>query len=43
MPYEITSPIEVEYMLANQNWSMDFKYNSVIYLGDKKLAHGASR
>lgn len=37
MPYEITSPIEVEYMLANQNWSMDFKYNSVIYLGDKKL------
>lgn len=36
MPYEITAPLEAEYMLANQNWSDDFLVPKV-YLGDKEI------
>ena len=36
MPYEITVPIEAEYMLKNQNWT-DSHLLSEVYLGDKKV------
>ena len=37
MPYEITAPIEAEYMLANQNWSEEHML-STVYQGDKEIA-----
>lgn len=37
MPYEITVPIEAEYMLANQNWT-EYHLLSTVYQGEKEIA-----
>ncbi len=36
MPYEITVPIEAEYMLECQNWS-EYHKLSIVYQGDKEI------
>ena len=36
MPYEITVPIEAEYMLKNQNWT-EYHLLSKVYLGEKEI------
>ena len=36
MPYEVSAPIEAEYMLKNQNWT-EFHLLSKVYCGDKEI------
>lgn len=36
MPYEITVPIEAEYMLKNQNWT-EYHLQSKVYQGEKEI------
>ena len=36
-PYEVTAPVEVEFMLENQNWNMDVRYNPHVYLNGVEL------
>ena len=38
MPYEITEPIEVEFMLADQNWSEEYFYLPEVYQNGKKVS-----
>lgn len=37
MPYEITTPIEAEFTLADQNWSEEYYYEPHIYYNGKEL------
>lgn len=37
-PHEITCPIEVEFMLENQNWNQAVRYNPHVYFQGKELA-----
>ena len=36
MPYEVTVPIEAEYMLKNQNWT-EYHLLSKLFMGDKEI------
>lgn len=38
MPYELNTPIEVELMLADQNWSNDIVYTPHVFLDGKEVA-----
>lgn len=31
LPYEVEEPVEAEFMLANQNWSLETKHTAVVY------------
>lgn len=37
MPYEVVTPVEVEFMLADQNWDEQIVYKPHIYMGDKEI------
>ena len=37
-PYEVTAPIEVEFMLENQNWNEAVRYTPHVYFQGKELA-----
>ncbi len=37
MPYEVETPVEAEFMLADQNWSEEFVYLPKVYLEDKEI------
>ena len=36
-PYEVTVPVETEYMLVDQNWSLEFMYQTKVYCGEKQI------
>ena len=38
MPYEIEVPIEAEYILASQNWSEEYIFQSKVFCEDKEIA-----
>lgn len=37
-PYEITAPVEVEFMLENQNWNEEILYTPHVYFEGKEIA-----
>ncbi|MBE5736810.1 MAG: hypothetical protein E7348_00210 [Clostridiales bacterium] len=37
MPYEITEPIEAEFILPDQNWRYDLRYAPVVYYNGKEI------
>lgn len=37
MPYEVTTPVEVEFSLADQNWSDEYHLEPIVYLDGKAL------
>ena len=37
LPYEITTPIEAEFSLADQNWSEEFRYVPHVYLNGEEI------
>ena len=37
MPYEVQTPITVEFSLADQNWSEEFHYTPVVYLDGEEI------
>lgn len=37
MPYEVQTPITVEFSLADQNWSEEFHYTPVVYAGGVEI------
>ncbi len=36
-PYEVTTPVEVEFMLENQNWNESIRYNPHVYFEGKEI------
>ena len=36
-PYEITAPVEVEFMLENQNWNEEIRFNPHVYFEGKEI------
>ena len=36
-PYEITAPVEVEFMLENQNWNEEIRYTPHVYFEGKEI------
>ena len=38
MPYEVTAPVEVEFMLADQNWSEEYFYFPEVYQNGEKIS-----
>ena len=36
-PYEVTAPVEVEFMLKNQNWDAEIRYEPRVYFGGKEI------
>ena len=37
LPYEITTPVEVEFSLADQNWSEEFRLTPRVYLSGEEI------
>ena len=37
MPYEVTAPVEVEFMLENQNWNPEIRYAPHVYFEGKEI------
>ena len=37
MPFEITTPVEVEFSLADQNWSEEYRYVPHVYFGGEEI------
>ena len=36
-PYAVTTPVEVEFMLENQNWNTDIRFNPHVYFKGKEI------
>ena len=36
-PYKVTTPVEVEFSLENQNWNLDIRYNPHVYLRGEEI------
>lgn len=37
LPYEVSTPVEVEFSLADQNWSEEFKFTPRVYLSGEEI------
>lgn len=37
MPYEVQTPVEVEFMLADQNWNEDFVFTPYVYFNGEEI------
>ncbi len=37
LPYEVTTPVEAEFSLADQNWSEEYKYVPRVYLNGEEI------
>lgn len=36
-PYKVTTPVEVEFVLENQNWNMQIRYNPHVYYNGEEI------